>query len=113
MDERPSKRLTVIMGAGASHDCIPHGIVPENTQLQPPLARDVFAHGFHRILERYPRVEAHSDEIRSKLDQGKNVEKILLEFLECTGRNKNNWPLDIPRYLRELFWTISEDYLRG
>jgi hypothetical protein len=81
MDTRAPKRLTVILGAGASHDCIPHGTIPANPLLRPPLARDVFAHCFQEILGHYPHVEARSDEIRSKLHQGQNIEKILFEIL--------------------------------
>jgi SIR2-like domain len=111
MDEGPFKRLTIILGAGASHDCVPTGITPANPKLRPPLARDVFAMTFDDILNHYPRVQGRSDEVRTRLKSGENVEGILKDFLDCAEHNKNNWFLDIPRYLRELFWTISQDYL--
>ena len=105
--------LTVIVGAGGSHDCAPKWVNPTNPGLQPPLASDIFAVRFQNILEHYPRVEAHSDEIRSQLDRGRNLESLLRDLLDSAARNGNNWCLDIPRYVRELFWTISEDFLRG
>jgi hypothetical protein len=91
----------------------PSWINPANSRFQLPLASDIFAVRFQDILEHYRRVEAHSDEIRSQLKRGRNLESLLRELLDSAGRNGNNWPLDNPRYVRELFWTISEDFLRG
>jgi hypothetical protein len=107
----PSK-LTVIVGAGASHDC-----AGKQTQVDdrwcPPLAKDVFAPRFDEILSHYPKVQARLDEIRTRLDQGENVEGILRDLYNSAQRNDNHWALGIPLYLRELFWTISRDYLGG
>jgi hypothetical protein len=113
MNNVGSKQLTIVLGAGASYDCSPSWINPANARFRPPLARDIFAIAFQDILAHYPRVEAHSDEIRSQLKQGKNLEALLRDLLGSAARNSNNWPLDIPRYVRELFWTISEDFVRG
>jgi len=111
MDKGPCKRLSVILGAGASHDCVPYGVSPANPTLRPPLAKDVFGIVFDEILNHYPRVQGRSDEVRRRLQNGENVEGILKDLLDCAERNNNNWFLDIPRYLRELFWTISQVYL--
>jgi hypothetical protein len=113
MNKLGAELLTVIVGAGASHDCAPKWVKPNNAKLQPPLVSDIFAVRFQDILEHYPRVEAHSDEIRSELDHGRNLESLLRDLLDSAARSGNNWSLDIPRYIRELFWTISEDFLRG
>lgn len=113
MNTHGGELLTVIVGAGASHDCASKWVSPTNARLRPPLASDIFAARFQEILEHYPRVEAHSDEIRSRLDRGGNLESLLRDFLDSAAGHGNNWCLDIPRYVRELFWTISEDYLRG
>jgi hypothetical protein len=113
MNRLGAELLTVIVGAGASHDCAPKWVNANNARLQPPLASDIFGVRFQNILEHYPRVEAHSDEIRSQLDRGRNLESLLRDLLDSAARSGNNWSLDIPRYIRELFWTISEDFLRG
>lgn len=113
MNRLGAELLTVIVGAGASHDCAPKWVNANNVRLQPPLASDIFGVRFQEILEHYPRVEAHSDEIRSQLDRGRNLEALLRDLLDSAARSGNNWSLDIPRYIRELFWTISEDFLRG
>ena len=107
----PSK-LTVILGAGASHDCAGKE-TQVNGRWRPPLAKELFAPRFDQILSHYPKVQARLDEIRTRLDQGENVEGILRDLYNAAHRTSNYWALGIPLYLRELFWTISLDYLRG
>ncbi len=113
MSASTSRTLTIIVGAGASHDCAGSANTQANERLRPPLAKHVFAETFQDILKNYPRVERRSDEIRTRLSKGENLEQILRDFWESAERNRNNWLLDVPRYLRELFWTISQDYLPG
>jgi hypothetical protein len=107
----PSK-LTIILGAGASHDCAANQ-TQVNRHWHPPLAKEVFAPRFEAILSHYPKVQARLDEIRTRLDQGENIEGILRDLYYAADRTRNYWVLGIPLYLRELFWTISLDYLRG
>jgi hypothetical protein len=105
-------KLTVILGAGASYDCAGKG-AKANSRWRPPLAKEVFAPRFGEILGHYPRVEARLDEIRTRLSQGENVEGILGDLYDAAHRTNNYRALEIPLYLRELFWTITEDYLTG
>jgi hypothetical protein len=44
---------------------------------------------------------------------GGNFEEIFRGLLESARHYQKFWPLQLPLYLRELFWTISLDYLRG
>ena len=114
MTKAGSKRLTILLGAGASHDCADKDTAAQiNDAYRPPLAKDIFARQFDGMLSRYPAVTARLDELRTKLSIGGNFEEIFRGLLESAERHQNFWPLLLPLYLRELFWTISLDYLRG
>jgi hypothetical protein len=114
MANATANRLMVVLGAGASHDCADRDTAAQvNDDYRPPLARDIFARNFDRILSHYPAVTARLDELRTKLAKGGNFEEIFRALLESAERHQNYWPLQLPLYLRELFWTISLDYLRG
>lgn len=109
-----SNRLIIILGAGASHDCADGFTAAQiSAAYRPPLAKDIFARQFDGILSRYPAVTARLDELRTKLAKGGNFEEIFRGLLESAECHQNFWPLQLPLYLRELFWTISLDYLRG
>jgi hypothetical protein len=114
MERAISNKLTIILGAGASHDCGDRNTAAQiNEAYRPPLAKGIFAQQFDAILNRYPVLTARLDELRTKLSKGGNFEEIFRGLLESAERHRNFWPLQLPLYLRELFWTISEDYLQG
>lgn len=104
----------VILGAGASHDCADANTATQvNNDFRPPLAKDIFSRRFDGILTRYPAVTARLDELRTQLGDNGNFERIFRTLLESAARHRKFWPLQIPLYLRELFWSISLDYVRG
>ena len=109
------KKLTVILGAGASRGCLGSGIAAQaNDQWLPPLANELFDRRFDPLLSRFLRLAAHLDDIRTVLSsEGANFEKCLRDFYGLAARNGDRWPLDIPLYLRELLWTVSHEYLEG
>ena len=114
MGKANSNRLTIILGAGASHDCGDTNTAAQvNDAYRPPLTKDIFAQQFDWMLNRYPALTARLDELRTKLTKGGNFEEIFRGLLESAERHRNFWPLQLPLYLRELFWTISQDHLRG
>jgi hypothetical protein len=114
MAKASSNRLTIILGAGASHDCADRDTAAQiSDAYRPPLAKDIFARQFDGILSHYPGVAARLDELRTKLAKGGNFEEIFRGLLESAEHHQNFWPLQLPIYLRELFWTVSLDYLRG
>jgi len=109
-----SNRLMIILGAGAPCDCADRDTAAQVSDVyRPPLTKDIFAQQFDGILGRYPRVTARLDELRTKLAKGGNFEEIFRGLLESARNHQNFWPLQLPLYLRELFWTISLDYLQG
>ncbi len=114
METRTSNRLTIILGAGASHDCADRNTAAEvNEKYRTPLARDIFSPNFDDILSHYPTVTARLDELRTRLAENGNFEEIFRGLLDSAERHKNFWPLQVPLYLRELFWTISLNHLQG
>lgn len=62
-----SNFLTVIVGAGASYDCVADGATDYDGSWRPPLTSNLFdlRPGFSEILQKYPRAVALSDEIRA------------------------------------------------
>lgn len=114
-EPRSVKKLTVILGAGASHGCLGNGIAARaNDHWRPPLASELFDRRFDLLLSRFQRLEAHLDDIRTVLSsEGANFEKCLRDFYGLAERSGDRWPLDIPLYLRELLWTVSDEYLEG
>lgn len=102
-------KLTVILGAGASHDCGVHG-QEEDSNCPPPLAKDLFAPVYDPTLSWYPRLAARTDEVRTRLAADENMEDILRDLYESARQHNNYWPFQIPLYLRHLFWSISLDY---
>jgi hypothetical protein len=107
--------LTVVLGAGASHDCVGNGIGARvNKEFRPPLTNAVFEERFDTILCSYDRVRAHLDYLRRQLSKkDANLESILREHFEAAKRSGDYWSFQIPLYFRELFWTISDGYFEG
>ena len=109
-----TKRLTIILGAGASHGCADEATAAHvNGGFRPPLVQDLFGARFNAILDRYPGLTARLDELRNDLRNNANFEEVFRGLLESAERHRKFWPLQVPLYLRELFWTISLEYVRG
>jgi SIR2-like domain len=108
------KRLTIILGAGASYGCGDGALAAQvNSLLRPPLVQDLFGPQFDALLARYPGLTARLDELRNDLRNNANFEEVFRGLLESAERHRKFWPLQIPMYLRELFWTISVEYVQG
>jgi SIR2-like domain len=113
--ERLLRKLTVVLGAGASKGCGGTGIAATvKHEFCPPLVEELFDQRFDSILRRYGALAVHLDDVRTELkDPRVNFEKLLQEFYEAAERRDDRWSLDIPLYLRELLWTISDEYVEG
>ncbi len=109
-----SDTLAVILGAGASFDCVEEGITDYDDQYKPPLVGELFAfrRSFNAILRKYPNAEALSDEIRKKVGSGTSLEAILrqLSSEENFAIRKQYW--EIPLYLQELLGEVSSHFVR-
>ncbi len=109
-----ASRLTVILGAGASYDCADRDTASVvNDDFRPPLAKDILARRFDGILNGYPLVTARLDELRTRLSNSGDFEQIFRTLLESAANHQKFWPLLLPVYLRELFWSVSLGYIQG
>jgi hypothetical protein len=48
-----------------------------------------------------------------ELANDQNFEEIFRALLESATRHRKFWPLQVPLYLRELFWRITNGYVQG
>ena len=115
MEMKSQEKLTIILGAGASRGCVGDGIAARaKAEYAPPLAREIFDDRFDPILRQFLRLAAHLDHLRTLLKvKDANFETILRDLYDSAERGDDRWSLDIPLYLRELFWTISDEYVEG
>ena len=111
MNSYGSENLGIILGAGASHDCGAHLVGSPDKKV--PLAKDVFGERFDDLLGSFPQLDRRKDEVRSRLARGENLEAVLRDLYNSAQANQKAWPFQIPLYLRQLFWTISQDYAHG
>ena len=102
--------LVVLIGAGASYDCT-SGDVQTDTDLRPPLVKDLFAQRgtFGRVLNAYPLAAMAAAEIRSTLPhEAIALETYLRERLRgSTDDYARRRYRQIPLYLQDLFHRIS------
>ena len=77
------RKLTVILGAGASYDCIAPNTASKRDNYRPPLTKDLFSLNpdFDPILARFPGAMALSPDIRNRL-RGRKTSESLEEILE-------------------------------
>ena len=106
------KRLTVILGAGASNDLGVSGRAQVEQEYQPPLARDLFkgADTFLRILNHYPRARSLAAPIADRMSRNEDLESVLRSLRDSPNEHTVRAFWQIPLYLQELFAAISEHY---
>lgn len=111
-----SKTLVVVLGAGASKDCVAQGSISEfNDEFRPPLTRELFEFrpAFNRILQKYPKVRALSEELRTRLRDGEGLEPLLREFDVNPNLQVKKQVLEIQLYLQELLWTVGDKFIQS
>ena len=109
------KRLTVILGAGSSYDCVTPNVAEHNTDYRPPLTEELFAfrRSFNAILRKYPKAEALSDRIRTRLTARDSLEDLLRSLEEERNLYLKKRYYAIPLYLQELLGEVSAHYVQG
>lgn len=106
--------LCLILGAGASHDCIvSNDVRSKNPNFEPPLTKDIFSARFDRVLEKYPKVSALAKDLRRKLrqDRSLSLEQLLRLEQQKSNAARKKQIRQVPLYLRELFSRISAEYV--
>lgn len=101
-------RLVVVLGAGASSDCLQESQdgYAEHT---PPLARELFDRRFSHILDTYPLAQIEAADVRFALSSGTvGLEDHLLSLRDAThdGYGQQRWR-EIPLYLQHLLFHLS------
>ena len=107
------RQLTVILGAGSSHDCLGTGAEANDKCYYPPLVKDLFDPQYARWLSHYPLAETLSDEIRTKVLRGQNLETVLRSFAQENNIDVKRQYWEVPLYLQELFGEASQNFLRS
>lgn len=88
------KKLTIILGAGASHSLNPDSKSLDNQGFRPPLAKDIFKGNseFRRILNKYPLAEVLASDIDRRIRQNKDgvgLEQILKTYEQLLVAGKD------------------------
>jgi hypothetical protein len=106
------KRLAVIFGAGASHDCASIGVTPVNHEYRPPLVSGIFSTWppFQKILQKYPKARTLASTIAVRVNQGNPLEAVLRDLRDSEESHIVRQFRQIPLYLQELFGEISIHY---
>ena len=107
------RRLTVVLGAGASYDCRHKYDGTSNHAFRPPLAAGLFDSNpeIEEILGRYPGAERLSEEIRASQRSGDGLEDILLDLSTRKSRGARADYYEIALYLRDLLGSVSAEYI--
>jgi len=108
-----ARQLVVIVGAGASADCVTYGGV-RNDRRRPPLVRTLFHDYYQDVLDKYPLAGDVAAEVRARLvqpapgEEALKLEDFLREELrdsEAAHRRAQYWA--VPLYLQELLLQCS------
>lgn len=108
------RRLAVILGAGASHDCVQPGKNEVRAQYRPPMVEQLFdprPGSFNPILNNYPKARALSSFILSKVGQGVSLEAILRDLESDPNVHVKRQYWQVPLYLQELLGEVSVHYV--
>ena len=108
------RTLTVLLGAGASHDCADSNTSEVRVELRPPLVQQLFSNlpAFNEILAHYPKASALSQTIRDRVNSKESLEAILREKEETKSLPLKRQYWEVPLYLQELLGKVSEEYVK-
>jgi len=106
--------LAVVVGAGASKDCVADMPITEiDSNWTPPLTAALFdaRTPFNRILSKYPKANALSEIIRTRLKNSENLEDILKDLMSSDNLQVKKQVWAVTFYLQVLLWTVSEKFV--
>lgn len=109
-----SKKVCVILGAGASHDVRSDASPITNAKLQPPLAGNLFNaenSDFWEILNSYSGARFLAQNLITDVANGTGLEDALTHYaFHPTSEQLRQRFKHIPPYLRDLLWRCSGGY---
>lgn len=103
-----NERVVVLLGAGASHDCV--SVEPSSPRVRdwrPPLVTELFSPRFEDVLLRYPMVHNAAPEIRHATTLGKPAQIGLEDYLRTAFRDSNDFA---DQRTMQLYRCISKSY---
>jgi len=113
--------LTVIIGAGASYDCVDRSgsIVVIDEAWRPPLVNQLFdpRESFAPVLKHYPKAEALAGEIRRHLRDATGNQWLPLEQLLKQAASVGHVAVrkryrEVPYYIREVIGEVGVHFIR-
>ncbi len=106
------KKLTVILGAGASYDLVATQVGWIQPNYTPPLTAELFQARteFSDILKKYPGAMSLGATIATRIKQGQSLEDVLRSMLDRGEDHVIPRLGQVPFYLQHLLGEISEQY---
>ena len=108
------RKLTIVLGAGASLSCVDDRDAIPNNEWKPPLAAALFntrMRNYGSILEKYDGARALSSRIRSRTRQGQHFEDVLRSIAQSDVQDVRIQFLQIALYLQELLGEVTDQYV--
>lgn len=106
------RTLVVIIGAGASYDCVdPNDYVVRG--LKPPLTKELFDNrqAFLDALDNYPGARNVSAKLVASVTGGKPIEVAIREGMESANRVIRKCYDEVPLYLQNIIGQVSNGYI--
>ena len=112
------RKLTIVLGAGASKDVFNGNRSEPDGRWKPPLANDLFAldkrAGFEHIIQDYPGAQIIASLVKPRLDRGtENLEEILLKLAQESKLDSQlrNHFVEVPLYIHNVIRNCSTLWL--
>ncbi len=108
------KRLCVILGAGASYDCVGEPTSLVNWDYRPPLTEQIFEPRgvFSPIFEHYPQALALASLLRGA-SRRDGLEAELRNLADSPQRHIRRQFRQVPLYLRELLGEVGQHFTKA
>jgi len=106
------KQLVVLVGAGASYDCLATGLPYVEREWRPPLTREIFEMRttFLNVLRKYPGAVASAENIRASIRRGKPLERVIQEGLTSSSETIRRNFIQVALYIQELIHTATSEF---
>jgi hypothetical protein len=106
-----AKKLCVILGAGASYDCVGEATSLVNWEYRPPVTDEIFEAraAFSPILEHYPKALSLASMLRRAV-QRDGLEAALRGLADSSDSHIQRQFRQIPLYLRELLGEVGAHF---
>ncbi len=94
-----TKKLVIVLGAGASAD--------SKANVEFPLSNNLFDATHNPFLAKYPRVNSIADDVRTKIKKGKNLEEVLKAYKTSSNTRDILAAQEVIIYLQDLIFSLD------